>query len=247
MDIIDATKGYINAQDIVSPSASGEKFILLQEKGGDCVGKFDLTKSNDDFVDLGLPSGRLWSRRNMGAVEITDLGWYLAWGSKHIYENASARGAEWSTSGFNSSTYGYDPAHNIKWEITGLDDAAHLLLGGGWHMPKKKDYEELFNSANTTMKWVKDYLGKEDVNGILFSSRTNHNEMFLPASGYYQDMTLTNKGTYGYYWLPQLYMDVEGSYATCVSITVNSASGSVQASTDGIQARYHGVTLRAVI
>ena len=40
-------------------------------------------------IDLGLPSGRLWADKNIGAEKETDYGLYFQWGETVGYTDAS--------------------------------------------------------------------------------------------------------------------------------------------------------------
>ena len=43
-------------------------------------------EDDEEFVDLGLPSGTLWATKNLGASSKTDYGLYFAWGETTGYE-----------------------------------------------------------------------------------------------------------------------------------------------------------------
>ena len=52
----------------------------------DLAGIMDIIKFNGhEYVDLGLPSGRLWAKCNIGAINETDYGLYFAWASNNGY------------------------------------------------------------------------------------------------------------------------------------------------------------------
>ena len=252
MELVNALKSFLNAQSVVSPTSSTEKHIMMNEKNGNYAGKVDLVKYfqiyDSDAVDLQLPSGRLWSTKNFGAVRETDYGWWLAWAEKSVFENATARGKYYGQSTsypFTSTYYNVIPASSVVGRITGLEDAAHLLLGNRWHMPDKTDWDELLNNSNTTLEWVEGYNGVAALNGVLVRSVRNYKTIFLPAFGTMNNETIQGEGTYVRYFLPTLYMDVTSSDANGVQLYKN-ASGQVVSSTSAIISRYLGVQLRPV-
>jgi len=56
-----------------------------------------------EYVDLGLPSGTLWAKCNIGANSETDYGLYFAWGETQGYADASTKAFSWSDYKFNPS------------------------------------------------------------------------------------------------------------------------------------------------
>lgn len=56
-------------------------------------------------------------------------------------------------------------------------------MGGDWHMPTKAQYEELLNTQYVTNEWVENY-NDSGVNGCLFTSVSNGNTIFIPATGF---------------------------------------------------------------
>ena len=153
------------------------------------------------LIDLGLPSGTLWSCCNVGASSPEDYGDYYAWGdtqTKDVY---------------NNDTYQYyqDGSFvDIGFDIAGtLYDAATANWGAPWQMPTKGDFEELLN--HTTSTWIT----KNGVNGREFKG-DNGGILFLPAAGSYSNGGLGLEGARGYYWSSSLYEGSPG-YAYCFS------------------------------
>ena len=159
-----------------------------------------------DYVDLGLPSGTLWATCNVGASKASDAGLYFQWGD---------------TQGYSTDQIGKDKTFNwanYKWSIDGSstnfrkytttgatleleDDAAHVNMGGSWHMPTPTQIQELLNTAYTTNTWTTQY----GVNGRLFTSKTDPSKsIFVPAAGYAWDGSLNSSGGYGYVWSSML-------------------------------------------
>ena len=157
---------------------------------------------NDDWVDLGLPSGLLWAKRNVGATSPEEYGDYFAWGettTKSVYD--------WTTyiycnGDYNqltkycySSNCGYNGFTDNLTILQPGDDAATANYGG--RTPTKEEWQELMN--NTTSQWTT----RNGVNGRLFTS-SNGNSLFLPAAGLRWDSSLYLAGDFGYYWSSSL-------------------------------------------
>ena len=128
-----------------------------------------------EYVDLGLPSGTKWAKYNVGAYSETDNGLYFPFGG---------------TVGLDSPYYeGNFDSHKLKFNgdkkaTLHLDnDAAHIHMGGKWHMPTKEQFEELLDEKNTVSTWIYDYCIRE-VSGRLFRSRINDETLFIPANGF---------------------------------------------------------------
>ena len=153
------------------------------------------------YVDLGLPSGTLWAKMNVGANSETDYGLYFAWGETQGYANASTKAFSWSDYKFNpsgdSSTFTKYNSTDGKTVLDAEDDAAVVNMGGEWHMPTKEQYEELLNTTYVTNAWVTNYQNS-GVNGYLFTSVKNSNTLFIPAANMVIDGNVGNVGISGY-------------------------------------------------
>ena len=183
-------------------------------------------------VDLGLPSGKLWSDRNIGAMSETEAGLYFAWGETEGYKDANARNAALGRSdGFSSDAYNAGDADSISANLTSDNDAAVKNYGGNWRMPTKAECEELYN--NTNHEWT-------TINGVTgrkFTNKTDSSKyIFIPAVGIYDGTTLYGSGPYGYYWSSTFY---SSSYAYLLRF---NSSGVY---TDDYY-RYYGFSVRAI-
>lgn len=145
-----------------------------------------------EYVDLGLPSGTLWAKCNVGASSETDGGFYFAWGETQGY-TADQVGSGEGKRAFIDSEYKFGKESPLtKYDQDGLteleltDDAAAVNMGGDWHMPTKAQYEELFNTTYVTNAWVENYNGSS-VPGCLLTSVNNGNTLFIPSTGHCYD------------------------------------------------------------
>ena len=164
--------------------------IGKRSKGG-------VIKKEDEVrqVDLGLPSGTIWATCNLGASSPEEYGDYYAWGeteqkNRHSWENYKFGTRD------NLTKYNREDGKTI---LDPEDDAAHVVLGGKWHMPTKEQIEELFE--NTT----NEHSELNGVKGILFTSNINDNTLFFPYSGYKSRGKIWSNGKYIYCWSSSLY------------------------------------------
>jgi len=160
------------------------------------------------FIDLGLPSGTLWSKTNLGAENEYDYGKYYQWGNINgytisEYENLSEN--------FSQEQYNQTSGADLTTNITpGSEyDAATFNLGKFWQMPNKVQFEELTNTEYVTLKWLENY-NDTGINGLLITSKINSNSIFLPAAGLIpitdvhpkdnENNIFNNRNKAGYYW-----------------------------------------------
>lgn len=130
----------------------------------------------NQYIDLELPSGTKWAAINVNATSETDYGAYYKYG----------KGA---TSGATNTQY-YGGTED---PLAASADTATKVWGGAWHMPTKAQFEEL--TANTTNEWTT----INGVNGAKFTAQ-NGKYVFFPAAGNCNKGTMSNVGTWCYYW-----------------------------------------------
>lgn len=175
---------------------------------GDNGGIQEDTEDNDEYVDLGLPSGTLWATRNVGADNPEDYGDYFAWGEvepKNTYGWSTYKYCNGSSTTLTKyCTDSYYGTVDYKTELDLEDDAAYMNWGEGWRMPSIAQIEELYDSNYTTAQWVT----RNGNGGRLITSKSNGNSIFLPAAGSRHNDMLLSAGSYGYYWLRSLYSDM---------------------------------------
>ena len=154
-----------------------------------------------------MPSGTKWAAQNVGARKPTDYGLYFQWGDTVGYtanqvgtgsgqKKFSWADCKWSINGSDSNF--------SKYTTTGAtleleDDAAHVNMGGDWHMPSPDQIEELINETDNI--WTT----QDGVNGRLFTSKKDSSKsIFIPAAGNAWDGSLDDGGGYGYVWSSML-------------------------------------------
>ena len=178
-----ATNTYTDV-DSVTFETSAEK----QDLGG---GVYLINRHK--FVDLGLPSGLLWAETNVGAETAADDGNYYAWGETTPKTEYNER------TYFDSDYATYSP--DGKTTLEKQHDAAYVNWGSSCRMPTNDEFGELLDSNNCTWEWASRTTADDSsINGYKITSTKNGNSIFLPASGYRDYGSLSNHGSYGYYW-----------------------------------------------
>ena len=178
-----------------------------------------------ESVDLGLPSGTLWAKHNVGAKLETEYGDLFAWGATKPYR------VEGSTVYDNTANYSASRANSIQRDLNPNEDAATVNMGAGWRMPTKQQLQELIDY--TTNEWTA--IG--GVNGRKFTSKADTSKyIFFPAAGVVVGSSLLNRGSNVYVWSRS-----RGSSADGWRLNSNSGSLNVHGGN-----RYSGFSVRGV-
>lgn len=139
-----------------------------------------------EYVDLGLPSGKLWAKTDLGATSETVSGEKFAWG-----ETSSKTKFEWMTYELSDKGWGNIAYFYLKKYITNdiygtkdnkkklqpMDDAARQNWNGEWKMPTQSDFQELVTYCNFERDWLN--------NCYKVTSNKNGNSLFLASDEYW--------------------------------------------------------------
>lgn len=138
---------------------------------------------DDRWVDLGLPSGILWAKYNVGATSPEEYGGYYAWGETEEKSNYT-----WENYGHGKRYY--DEYKNLIWGMNGASisnqisgskhDVARFLWGEPARIPSLTEMDELIKCCqfiSTTLN---------NIDGYLISG-PNGNCIFMPRAGYKGD------------------------------------------------------------
>ena len=186
------------------------------------------------FVDLGLPSGLLWAENNVGAASATDLGGLFAWGETSTKTDYTAETYKWGKDEKSLTKY---CDKDGKKTLDAADDAATAALKKPCRTPLKAEFEELFNSANTTCEWTSKTVGSTVVYGLEVKSKTNSNSIFLPANKY------TNPTPQGDYWTAEMEERSPIIYDDAYGYIIREAAGT---NGGGSLDKWEGNTVRPV-
>ena len=191
-------------------------FSLPEDRGDDenyfvkpyviADGKYYYGQGGDDrWVDLGLPSGILWAKYNVGATSPEEYGGYYAWGEievKNHYSFGNYTHCMWN------GEHEYWQSIKIGNDISGTKyDAAHVKWGDGARMPTDDEIREIVYGECHLEEGT-----LNDVKGV-YCIGPNGNSIFLPFAGIYNNSYffsdpfsgvyvdgIQEEGTCGYFW-----------------------------------------------
>ena len=207
------------------------------------------------YVDLGLPSGTLWSDKNVGAENPWDNGAYFSWGNVdgHTVDESGN-----TTDGYSFDTITYSTTLGGQYTGSELDaehDAATVNMGGEWRMPTKDEMGELV--GNTDHYYIDEngnILTKSELDGSInlrsicfvkksenfdYDNRSNFIE--IPFAGLCSGSELIVNGLYGYIWSRSV---LERNMEIAYQLYLDN-DGSIDADNSG-QYRHCGLSIRGV-
>ena len=133
-----------------------------------------------EYVDLGLPSGNLWAKCNLGASAPEAFGDYYAWGEVEPKQEYTYPNHKWYKEGAPSLGFTKYNNEDGKLSLEDEDDAVIQKLGNGWRTPTLADFRELTNQKYTTIE-------KTTLNGVAgyqITSKKNKKSIFIPFAGF---------------------------------------------------------------
>ena len=197
--------------------------------------------ATSDLVGIGKPEG---------------YGDYFTWGDTTTYyknwkgdnrnpiandqwkEEHKGTGYSWGNYKFIKDSYIGDAILPMKEDFTKYakdtltlkleDDVAYFRMGEGWRIPKKEEFEELYNECY--WEWTKNYNGTGVAGYIVYKSQDKATDyqmtkegthsysmekdlyIFLPAAGYLQGKDFGNANVDGYYWSCELKPEAESPF-----------------------------------
>lgn len=143
-----------------------------------------------EYVDLGLPSGNLWAKCNLGASAPEAYGDYYAWGEVEPKQLYTYPNHKWYKEG--APSLGFTKYNNEDGKLTleDEDDAVIQKLGNGWRTPTLADFRELTNQKYTKIE-------KTTLNGVagyqITSKKNNKKSIFIPFAGFKNDKPQTRE------------------------------------------------------
>ena len=149
----------------------------------------------DSYVDLGLPSGTLWSSLNIGATLPSDFGCFFSiMDIRRIWETAGHHFLSFSKSNLTSRCVPYS---DLPFGAFGMDL---------FQLPTYEQVEELMSNC----KWSVANRYDKGIRYIEVSSKSNGRSIFFPAAGVYDGdlnegvfdpMHYKSKYMEGCYWI----------------------------------------------
>ena len=156
---------------------------------------------SDKMVDMGLSVK--WAAWNVGGTKPSDYGNFYAYGETEPKTEYTIDNYKWLWEDWNDDPTLYDEwEHYLKLgaTIAGTNyDVAHVKWGDQWRMPTREEWTELINSC----KWS--WTAIDGVSGMLATSQTTGNSIFLPAAGNMVDADHTHDQVGCFYWTASEY------------------------------------------
>lgn len=214
--------GVVKSEDVVTLIYDGTNWNIVE------ILSVSVSQS-DLYVDMGLPSGRLWAIANLDATtqsgfaevdgkpspfkyECTFFSWGNNVGNNPISE--SAFDYDWGSS--NSGPYASTPGATLTADAGLSFDAARAILGAPWRDPSTEDFAELFNNIDyvdangDVISDTNKLTTINSITGIRLKSKTNGNILFFPCSGSGNGQSWYSRGSDGYYWSRSLHSQTNG-------------------------------------
>lgn len=179
-----------NAQSLMVGDANGDGFLDISDvvavvnrvlEGNPTSYRSCPDTNHPHLIDLGLPSGTLWSCCNVGAISPLSSGYLYAWGeteTKYRYDGTTYRYCD---------NQDEEQCQDIGASIIGTQyDVATEKIGTSWQMPSHAQINELIN--NCTGEWIQ----IDDAKGFLFTG-PNGKSIFFPAAGFALEDVFTIK------------------------------------------------------
>lgn len=143
-------------------------------------------KETMEYVDLGLPSGIMWAKCDLGASSPEKKGDFYSWGetwikwTSHYYYFTDIVEGQYTK---------YD-SRDKRYFLEKEDDVAYLRLGEGWRYPTWNEVQELYDNCTVVESTLNGWPG------VMFISKINGNYIFF---GYFSRLS-----SGGYRWTSAL-------------------------------------------
>ena len=185
----------------------------------------------NNCVDLGLDSGLLWAKCNMGTTKPTEPGDYYAWGetsTKKEYYNGTYKHYKTNEYGAIKKILKYNEGDG-KTVLELEDDAANAYLGVGYRIPTKEDWEELledckWETVTTTLPEIVDPSQKKVIARWKVTGPSGNSIVLPTTSGFKSDGWFVQPDYDIYYTTANLYppadeLSDEYKYLKAIALT----------------------------
>ena len=143
-------------------------------------------KETMEYVDLGLPSGIMWAKCDLGETSPEKFGDRYSWGETWTKTTTDYY---YFTDIVEGQYTKYD-SRDKRFFLEKEDDAAYLRLGEGWRYPTWNEMQELIDNCTVTESTLNGVLG------VMFISKKNNNYIFFRYYHYYSPL----KRSYSWLW-----------------------------------------------
>ena len=253
---------YLNGQPVQPGDIRAGMKVMLQYNGtqwdiASLLGLEPGGSASDLYVDMGLPSGLLWAKKNIDATQANGFAAseyqyeasFFSFGNVDPHNPISTSAFDYDFGSTNDGPYASTPGATITYPGSAgpSHDAARAICGAPWREPDMENYAELFNSSYTKFidadgndiaaETTDKRITMNSIVGIRLRSKVNGNILFFPGSGSGSGTSWNYHGSYGVYWSRSLYSAANGRY-------LNFNSGGV--SPQNNSRRFNGFPVRPV-
>ena len=220
--------------DAIYRDASGELHYIardtlatdLMPAGWQFVEYYYYGWSEDPFVDMGLPSGLKWAKKNIDVTQPDGFAKspyqydcsFCSWGNVDMHNpNGTSFSGSYNWGGVNAEApyyegqvYGSTPGAELTASFTADSghDAARENLGAPWRMPTTTEFAELFNNSKYIDADGNDVpatkadkrVSMNGITGLYLQSKVNGRRLFFACSGNGNGQSWSSRGSYGLYW-----------------------------------------------
>lgn len=127
------------------------------------------SKETMEYVDLGLPSGIMWAKCDLGGTSPEKYGDAYSWGETWTKTTTDYY---YFTDIVEGQYTKYD-SRDKRFFLEKEDDAAYLRLGEGWRTPTWNEVQELYDNCTVTESKLNGWPG------VMFVSKINNNYIFF--------------------------------------------------------------------
>lgn len=151
---------------------------------------------NTEYVDLGLPSGTLWAKCNLGAEKESDFGLFYQWGDTKGYKGVGEHQFNWD--GYKYGSWNEFTKYNKsdkKLILDNEDDPVFVATKGVFKLPTKEQLQELIDHTNHEWTTI------DGVKGMRFVNKNDDTKyIFIPGAGHCFDSIRGIIGSWGDVW-----------------------------------------------
>lgn len=126
-------------------------------------------KETMEYVDLGLPSGIMWAKCDLGETSPEKYGDSYSWGETWTKTTTDYY---YFTDIVEGQYTKYD-SRDKRFFLEKEDDVAYLRLGEGWRTPTWNEVQELYDNCTVTESKLNGWPG------VMFVSKINNNYIFF--------------------------------------------------------------------
>lgn len=168
-------------------------------------------KETMEYVDLGLPSGIMWAKCDLGETSPEKYGATYAWGETWT---------KWTIDYYYftdivEGQYTKYDSRDKRFFLEKEDDVAYLRLGEGWRYPTWNEVQELIDNCTVTESTLNGWPG------VMFVSKKNNNYIFF---GY------RTKGSAGSLRWTSAVVESNPTLAKCLSFERNDKTNKIDVS-----------------